>query len=325
MRVEASLHSFSFVHHFADKPGFDAEAFIDLAVRYGFSGINLSLVGPSYRHLGGTSASRMNAVSDYCAHQNMRIDVDTSGTDPVHLHELLHVSHALGASTLRTFTHHRGTKAQMLSATQQDLAELVSTAQELGITLLLENHEDFTGAELAAIVSHVNHPNLKILYDYGNSQMVLESPEHALAAVEQHVEAVHVKDHVLLQDNQLGEIRVVGVPVGEGHLPLKQLTSSLLAAGLRRFAFENSWGYSAAVVDGSTCGNGVVLGEGVFQIESPPYDPGRISPDARVLSGKRRVHYERVAFDRGWHHFKELLESLGCTGPWQQAPSSWIK
>ena len=46
--------------------------------------------------------------------------------------------------------------------------------------LLLENHEDFTGAELTTILDAVEHPRIGALYDYGNSMMVGEEPAAAL-------------------------------------------------------------------------------------------------------------------------------------------------
>jgi len=100
----------------------------------------------------------------------------------------------MGATSLRTYTRHGGTPTQMVAETIQDLSAVMAKAERLGVVVVLENHEDFTGPKLAHIIEAVDHPHLKILYDYGNSQMVLEDPEAALDAVLQHVYSVHVKD-----------------------------------------------------------------------------------------------------------------------------------
>ena len=139
----------------------------------------------------------------------------------------------------------------MMQNTSDDLAAVMQEAADLDVIIVLENHEDFTGPELAEIVEQVSHPNLKILYDYGNSQMVLEDPIAALDAVLPHVYSVHFKDHVMIRAEDAGQLTVAGVPVGDGFLPLTELTRRLLDQGLRRFTFENVWAYSAPIQDGS--------------------------------------------------------------------------
>ena len=61
---------------------------------------------------------------------------------------------------------------------------------------------------------------MKILYDYGNSQMVLEDPLKALEATLPHIHSVHVKDHVMVrpEHSPAGRLTVAGVPVGEGFI-----------------------------------------------------------------------------------------------------------
>ena len=196
MIVETTIHSFSLWHHFAHKPGFDAIAFADLARSLGFQGISLSLNDSNYRHLGGRDSERMQRLREHLDTHNMSLEVDTSDTTPSHMSEMLKVAHKMGATSLRTYTRHNGSVQNIMEATTRDLGNVVDEAEALGIIIVLENHEDFTGPELAEIVEAVNHPNLKILYDYGNSQMVLEDPEAALDAVLPHVYSVHFKDHV---------------------------------------------------------------------------------------------------------------------------------
>jgi hypothetical protein len=56
--------------------------------------------------------------------------------------------------------------------TVRDLRAIAPEAERLGITIVFENHEDFQGAVISSILAQVNHPRIKALYDYGNSQMV---------------------------------------------------------------------------------------------------------------------------------------------------------
>jgi sugar phosphate isomerase/epimerase len=234
MIVEPTIHSFSLRQHFAHKPGFDAIEFAKLASSLGFQGLSLSLNDANYRHLGGKDTDRMDRLSAHLVSHKMSLEVDTSGTAPTHMSEMLKVAHRMGATSLRTYTRHFGDVAGMIKATASDLAEVVGEANDLGIVIVLENHEDFTGPELVQIIEKVDHQSLKILYDYGNSQMVLEDPELALAAVLPHVHSVHFKDHAMICAEHAGQLTVAGVPIGDGFLPLENLTRRLLDQGLRR-------------------------------------------------------------------------------------------
>ena len=312
MQVEPTIHSFSLIHHFAHRPGFDCVEYADLAASLGFRGISLSLNNPDYRHLGGREGWRMDRLRTHLAGLGFSLEVDTSGTDPAHMAEMLRVAARMGATSLRTYTRHGGTLPQMMAATTRDLAAVVSLAADLGVVIVLENHEDFTGPELARIVETVDHPNLKILYDYGNSQMVLEDPEAALDAVLPHVHSVHFKDHVMVRPNHAGRLTVAGVPVGEGFLPLDRLTRRLLDHGLRRFTFENVWAYSAGIRDGREPQPGVTLGAGSFAYLEPPFDPARLVLDQSRLTPDELVALEHQALVRGVQAFRAVLERQGC-------------
>lgn len=312
MQVDATIHSFSLWHHFAHKPGFDCVAYADLAASLGFRGISLSLNNPDYRHLGGREPWRMDRLRDHLAGLSFSLEVDTSGTDPTHMAELLRVAARMGATSLRTYTRHGGTLAEMMAATTRDLAEVAPMAADLGIVVVLENHEDFTGPELAQIVEAVDHPALKVLYDYGNAQMVLEDPEAALSAVLPHVHSVHFKDHVMVRAKDAGRLTVAGVPVGEGFLPLDRLTRRLLDQGLRRFTFENVWAYSAGIRPGREPQPGVTLGEGSFRCLEPPFDEARVVLDPSKLTPERLIALEHQALLRGVRAFRAVLERQGC-------------
>jgi sugar phosphate isomerase/epimerase len=294
MIVETTIHSFSLWHHFVHKPGFDAIAFADLARSMGFQGISLSLNDANYRHLGGRDNERMDRLRAYLSNHGMSLEVDTSGTAPAHMSEMLNVANRMGATSLRTYTRHDGTVREMMQNTADDLAAVTQQANSLGVIIVLENHEDFTGPELSEIVEQVNHPNLKILYDYGNSQMVLEDPIAALNAVLPHVHSVHFKDHVMLRCKDAGKLTVAGVPVGEGFLPLAELTRRLLDQGLRRFTFENVWAYSAPIQEGRTALDGVNLGEGTFAFLDPPFDPAVVVLQQSEFSPEKLVELESL-------------------------------
>ena len=318
MIVEVCIHSFSLRHHFAHKPDFGAIDFAKIARANEFQGICLSLNDTNYRHLGGRSTDRMDRLRGYLETYDMSLEVDTSNTAPAHMSQMLKVAHRMGAKSLRTYTRHDGDTPGKMQATALDLAGVVTQASDLGITIVLENHEDFTGPELANIVEQVDHPNLKILYDYGNSQMVLEDPEAALDAVLRHVYSVHVKDHVMIQAKHAGQLTVAGVPMGEGFLPLESLTRRLLDQGLRRICFENVWGYTAPIQTGREPLSDVILGQGAFAYLDPPFDPARVILNPSEFEPEILVKMENDALLRGSRIFFDILKSLGAKGDWNK-------
>jgi sugar phosphate isomerase/epimerase len=314
MIIDLAVHSFAMWHHFRHAPGFDAIAYIDLMEGLGFTGINLSLNDANYRHLGGREPERMDRVRERLARSGMSLEIDTSGTDPAHLRTLLGVAERMGAQSMRLYTRHTGTPREMMEKTVADLRAVMPDAERAGVVVVIENHEDFTGPELAEIVEAVGHGKLKILYDYGNSQMVLEDPETALDAVLPHVRSVHVKDHVLVRPEHAGRLTVAGVPVGDGALPVRELTRRLLEHGLRRICYENVWAYSAPIREKRMPLAGVTLGEGSFAYAEPPFDPAFLVLDQSKLGPEELVRLEYEAFRRGLASFRETLTSLGVTG-----------
>jgi sugar phosphate isomerase/epimerase len=313
--IDLALHSFSLWHHFRNVPGFGPIQYIDACEELGFTGINLSLNDANFRHLGGRETWRMDEVRKRLERSGLSLEIDTSDTNPAHMLHMIDVAHRMGAKSMRFYTRHHGEPEEMVRKTLADLYQIVDHAQRNDVILALENHEDFTGPELAAMVRTVNHPNLRILYDYGNSQMVLEDPDAALDATLPFVHSVHAKDHVMVsaEDSPHNKLTVAGVPMGEGFLPLRRLTKRLLENGLRRVCFENVWAYSAFIRPHRTPLPGVVLGEGSFRYAQPPFDPQYLILDQSKFSGDDLVRMEKSALDRGTASFRNLLVELGCS------------
>lgn len=232
------IHTYSFRFRLLHDPDFGIIDLLDRAVADGNPGVGLNVNGPRYRFLGGDDPAHVKMVAGAIRERGLLVDIETSGTDPVHLTHLLDLAVALGADHLRTYTRHTGDRTHVIDATIRDLVEIGPVAADRGIPVLLENHEEFTGTEIARILERVDHPFVGALYDYGNSMMLREDPLDALDAMLPWTRAAHLKDHVVMHD------MVCGVPTGEGVLPLVEITRRLLAAGMTRIAFENVWSYT---------------------------------------------------------------------------------
>ncbi|MDA0745436.1 MAG: TIM barrel protein [bacterium] len=307
------LHTYSLRFHFAHASNFNVFSFINRAAADGFAGVAISANGPGYRHLGGTDPEHFRRVRNQIQNHGLLCDLDTSGTDPTHLNTLLEVARAVGAQQIRTYTRHRGIPPEeMVVRTTKDLIAIAPRAEAAGVHILLENHEEFTGTQIATILTRVNSPWIAALYDYGNSQMLLEDPYDALEAMAPHARSAHLKDHVLLapEDAPDGQLSVLGVPIGQGNLPIVDLTRRLLDTGLNHIVFENVWAYRAPVTLAQNAGQ--EPGHGLFAFARPPFKDSRCLLDPNTLAAQnptRLIALEEQALQDGltWlrHAFKK--------------------
>jgi len=296
--IEMHIHSFSLRFQFKYRRDFDVFSYIALARESGFTGVNISANGPGYRDLGGTTPQHFAKVRACLQEHNMACEIDTSDTRVENLQQMLEVASQLGAERLRVYTKYDAPLTEQMDWTVGDLRAIAPQAERLGITIVFENHEDFQGAVISSILSKVNHPRIRALYDYGNSQMVGEDPMQALRAMQPYIDAVHVKDHVLLERE--GRLWVQGVPMGQGLLPIMEQTEALYASGLRRFCFENVWGYAARFKADH------LPTTAPFSLKHPHgFLNGALIPESEALE------QEWQAFQSGWQWYQHALESAG--------------
>ena len=109
----------------------------------------------------------------------------------------------------------------------QVIGELLTDAQQNGVTLLLENNGYFSNsATLANFVQKLNHPNLGVLWDIHHSVWFgNESVATTYQNLAPYVKHVHLKDSVR-EDGQIS----YKMP-GDGALPLKEMLTLLQSGG----------------------------------------------------------------------------------------------
>lgn len=296
------VHSYSLRYHlrYRDVTGYDVFSYLRELAELGCTGANVSANGPGFRDLCGTTHPHLLSVRAAAAELGLTLELDTSDTREANMTRMLHVAATVGADTLRTYTKYDAPLADVMRWTIRDLRAVAPVAADLGVLVVLENHEDFTGPVLADILSDVDHPSVRALFDYGNSQMVGEDPLAALAAMAPFIARVHAKDHVVLHGPD-GPI-VQGVPFGAGTLPVAETTDALYEAGVRRFCFENVWSYTAPI----RCPPDDLPATECFAWADP----------RRYLRGddlppEQAVHEERAAFEEGFAAFREMLRAGG--------------
>src|SRR6185369_9129480 len=141
--------SYSYRYHYLHQPGFDVFRFLEIAAAEGFTGVSINANGANYRQLSGTSDAHLREVNQALKRLQLLCDLETSDTAPAHMETLLGVGQAVGAQQLRTYMRHDGSVAETIGRTIADLKIVSHLAEQAQIRVLLENHEDFTGPELA--------------------------------------------------------------------------------------------------------------------------------------------------------------------------------
>jgi sugar phosphate isomerase/epimerase len=113
---------------------------------------------------------------------------------------------------------------ELVASVHAKLADYSPRAREHGLTLLIENHQDFSSHELVAFCEKYG-PNVAIVYDTGNSLPVAEAPLDFTRVIAPYVRHVHLKDYKV-QFTPEG-FRLVRCAIGDGAVPFKELVAIL--------------------------------------------------------------------------------------------------
>lgn len=111
----------------------------------------------------------------------------------------------------------------MKAAVATAIKEKGKRAADAGLWIAIENHQDFTSAELAAFCESA--PSVGITYDTGNSFPVGEAPLDFTQTVAHHVRHVHLKDYRVQATTE--GFRLVRCAIGDGAVPFKELFAIL--------------------------------------------------------------------------------------------------
>lgn len=311
------LHTYGYRFRMRHDPSFSVFDLIEDARRRGFDGINMSVYGPDYLFLGGSAErDHLHRVRDALRDAGLGVDVESSSTNPDSMRGVLEIGRHLGAEVYRTHTKDRGDRATNVRTAIHDLRVVAPLAQAAGIRIALENHEDLSGQEVAHVLREVESPWIRGLFDYGNSVVFAEHPDDALRAMLPWTVTCHLKDQVVLAASRALPDRTLGVPIGDGTIPVRGLTETALAAGVRRICFESVWGDLAPVAE--ALGGASAHADRVFEPVIPDPDDARFCIDTAELERLRPstlVATEKAMLDRSCDALARLLDDLPITKP----------
>ncbi|HEY8535037.1 MAG TPA: TIM barrel protein [Vicinamibacterales bacterium] len=103
-------------------------------------------------------------------------------------------------------------------AWQDRLTRLKPTIERFPIRVGIENHKDFTAAELASLLTRLDSDRIGACVDFGNNVALLEDPLDTIRTLAPWAVTTHVKDMAVRPSAHGFELSEV--PLGEGLVPL---------------------------------------------------------------------------------------------------------
>jgi sugar phosphate isomerase/epimerase len=119
-----------------------------------------------------------------------------------------------------------------IDAVVKMLSESARIASDCGVVLALENHIDYTSAEIEQILQRVGSDSLKVNFDTGNTLRMMEDPVAAARRLGPYTVATHTKDVAACRHVRPEEWYFFSsVPVGTGLIDMPGVVRALQQTG----------------------------------------------------------------------------------------------
>jgi 3-oxoisoapionate decarboxylase len=161
------------------------------------------------------------------------VPVISSGLQNGDVDTCIRYAHALGADRMRfaltpILCGDRAAAGErwheLVQSVRDKLGAAAPKAEAAGVTLLIENHQDFTSRELVGFCEEFG-PAVRIVYDTANSFPVAEAPLDFTRVIAPYVRYVHAKDYNV-QFTPEG-FRLIRCPTGDGAVPFTEVFAIL--------------------------------------------------------------------------------------------------
>lgn len=259
----------------------DIFQFIRKTAELGLDGVMINIVKwpelPGWGTLESFEPEYLKRVKAEIQKYGFYAEIDTNGTDPEHLAQVIEVAHQIGADVIRTYTCMGTYDPERLEEAPGNIRQIVPLLQKYRIKLAVENHEEELTSEVIRIIEEVGSHWVRAHCDLGNSMMAWEDPVEAVKKLAPYAFTTHFKDHIIVHDGD--DYRVCGVPAGTGNIDLEQIFKILVEQStLTRINVEMCFPYATAFKREPGAGGVFEVGEGAFKVEQPPYDLSVIKP-----------------------------------------------
>lgn len=113
---------------------------------------------------------------------------------------------------------------ELVASVRAKLGAYAPVAAANDLTIVIENHQDFTSRELVDWCEEFG-PSVRIVYDTGNSFPVGEAPLDFTRVIAPYVRHVHLKDYNAQWTDE--GLRLIRCAIGDGAIPFRELIAVL--------------------------------------------------------------------------------------------------
>lgn len=152
------------------------------------------------------------------------LEVGIQEVDVSTLKRYLAIAVLLGCSLMRVALN-TSSKHPTLNESLTIINKLLPILKAENMTLALENYFHFNSMEMVRLINTVDNPLVGICLDTANSIGLLEKPLDTVRSLAPYGVSVHLKDYRIVQCS-VG-YRIVGTPLGEGFLDVKNVIDLL--------------------------------------------------------------------------------------------------
>jgi sugar phosphate isomerase/epimerase len=204
----------------------DAYSLMDLAAERGLAGVEF----PPTWGLGSLDTAALEKARAYAEGRGLFVVVDGGIVDADELRALLPAASALGARTVRTTISSilcgdrravRDSWPEYLDEIVRRLQAVRGLAEECGVSIALENHQDVTSEELTMLCERTASPFVGVNLDASNPLAVAEDPLEFARRIAPYLKNVHLKDYYIYRTPQ--GYRLVRSAIGAGVLDVPGL------------------------------------------------------------------------------------------------------
>jgi len=217
----------------ADAARVTARSFFELCQRFGAAGgqVDLSQI---------QDAASLSDLRHWLAGQGLFVElsIPAKALESVEAFDrAADVARALGTSRLRvallsgrryeTFSTHEAWHS-FATRWRETLSRIKPAVERHALHLGIENHKDWTAAELAQVLRELDSPHVGACVDFGNNVAFLEDPLDVVTTLAPFAVTTHLKDMAVRRDEKGFELSEV--PLGTGILPLGEMIAALKRA-----------------------------------------------------------------------------------------------
>ena len=233
-------------------PGWSIDTIITKAVELGYDGIEWrggpeGHVRPAMplsekrdlRKMSANAGLKALAVTAYTSFVSQFAEERQSNVDE--LRRYADLAAELGADYIRAFLGELPEETNLTPSIYKNILDSLNSASEyassVGVRIAVEPHDNFTRSTIVSPLFDRSHPNLRVIWDLGNTFAAGEEPDEGYELLKNRLAYVQVKDGIRQGPGwQL-------CAAGQGNVPLAHAFALLLENGYQG-AFSVEWEYA---------------------------------------------------------------------------------